>query len=113
MTAMSGVLLAGELNDLGEGWIAMFKEWAEKGLVAGLAVLVVVTMVQRFSLKAGIGAILLMIVALALYASRNTLSDMFEDEVKHPVKSASAVPGIAREDQRPPVEQSLNAGGLS
>jgi hypothetical protein len=91
-------MLAGQLDDLGNSWISMFKEWATNGLKAGLAVLVVVIMVQRFSLKAGIGALLLMIIALGLYNSRDSLANMFEDEVKNPAKGAPVIPGVVRSD---------------
>lgn len=98
MNTVHGVVLAGQLDDLGNSWITMFHGWATKGLQAGLIVLVVVIMVQRFSLKAGIGALLLMIIALGLYNSRDSLANMFEDEVKNPAKSAPAVPGIVQPD---------------
>jgi hypothetical protein len=88
-----GVVLAGQLDDLGDSWITMFEDWATKGLQAGLVVLVVVIMIQKFSLKAGIGALLLMIIALGLYNSREDLADMFEDEVKNPAQGAPAIPG--------------------
>lgn len=93
MTTVHSVVLAGQLDDLGDSWISMFQDWATKGLQAGLVCLVVIIMVQKFSLKAGIGALLLMIIALGLYESRNDLADMFEDEVKNPARSAPAVPG--------------------
>ncbi|MGC2997278.1 hypothetical protein ACPF8X_02435 [Streptomyces sp. G35A] len=86
-------MLAGQLDDLGDSWITMFEDWATKGLQAGLVVLVVVIMIQKFSLKAGIGALLLMIIALGLYNSREDLADMFEDEVKNPAQGAPAAPG--------------------
>jgi hypothetical protein len=70
VNAVHEMVLAGQLDDLGDSWITMFEDWATKGLQAGLIVLVVVIMVQRFSLKAGIGALLLMIIALGLYDSR-------------------------------------------
>ncbi|MGI5518724.1 hypothetical protein [Streptomyces sp. CA-106131] len=98
MNTAHGLMLAGQLDDLGNSWINMFKEWATNGLKAGLAVLVVVIMVQRFSLKAGIGALLLMIIALGLYNSRDSLANMFEDEVKNPAKGAPAVPGVVQSD---------------
>ncbi|MFI6340720.1 hypothetical protein [Streptomyces sp. NPDC050535] len=94
MNTVHSVLLAGELNDLGNSWINMFQEWATKGLQTGLLCLVVVIMIQKFSLKAGIGALMLMIIALGLYNSREDLASMFEDEVNNPSKSAPAVPGI-------------------
>ncbi|MFC9164316.1 hypothetical protein ACFTZ8_26310 [Streptomyces fungicidicus] len=75
----------------------MFEDWATKGLQAGLVVLVVVIMIQKFSLKAGIGALLLMIIALGLYNSREDLADMFEDEVTNPARGAPAVAGPARD----------------
>ncbi|OIJ88173.1 hypothetical protein BIV25_37365 [Streptomyces sp. MUSC 14] len=94
MNAVHSVILAGQLNDLGNSWITMFRDWATKGLQAGLVCLVVVIMIQRFSLKAGIGALLLMVIALGLYNSRNDLASMFENEVKNPSKGAAAVPGV-------------------
>ncbi|MER5402227.1 hypothetical protein [Streptomyces sp. NPDC002599] len=94
MTTVHTLLLAGQLNDLGDSWINMFRQWATNALQAGLVCLVVTIMIQKFSLKAGIGALLLMIIALGLYNSRDSLASMFEDEVKHPSKSAGTVPGI-------------------
>jgi hypothetical protein len=108
---MTGVLLAGKLDDLGNSWITMFENWATKGLQAGLLVLVVVIMIQKFSLKAGIGALILMVIALGLYNSRNSLADMFEDEVKNPSKSAPAVPGIVQGERPAAREHSAGAGG--
>ncbi|MFI9772067.1 hypothetical protein ACIHJG_35180 [Streptomyces sp. NPDC052415] len=93
MTTVNGVVLAGKLDEFGDSWISMFEDWGAKGLQAGLIVLVVIIMIQRFSLKAGIGALLLMIIALGLYDSREDLADMFEDEVKNPAQGAPAIPG--------------------
>ncbi|MBK6013523.1 hypothetical protein [Streptomyces sp. MBT53] len=95
MNSVHSVLLAGQLNDLGNHWIGMFKNWATTGLTAGLLVLVVVTMIQKFSLKAGIGALLLMVIALGLYNSRDSLAHMFEDEVKN---GAPVVPGVVHSE---------------
>ncbi|MFH8492187.1 hypothetical protein [Streptomyces longisporoflavus] len=90
MNALNEVVMAGALADLGDSWIGTAKDWGSKGLQAALIVIVVVIMVQRFSLKAGIGALILMVIALGLYSSRNDLADMFEDEVKNPAKGAPA-----------------------
>ncbi|MFF0794707.1 hypothetical protein [Streptomyces spiralis] len=94
MNTVQHLVLAGQLDDLGNSWISMFRNWATKGLQAGLVCLVVVIMIQKFSLKAGIGALLLMVIALGLYNSRNDLANMFTDEVKNPAKGAPAVTGI-------------------
>ncbi|MFI9772111.1 hypothetical protein ACIHJG_35405 [Streptomyces sp. NPDC052415] len=92
MNTVDSVILAGKLDEFGDSWISMLEDWGAKGLQAGLIVLVVIIMIQRFSLKAGIGALLLMIIALGLYDSREDLADMFEDEVKNPAQGAPVIP---------------------
>jgi hypothetical protein len=111
VNTVHSLMLAGQLNDLGNSWINMFKEWATKGLQAGLVCLVVVIMIQKFSLKAGIGALLLMVIALGLYNSRNDLANMFTDEVKNPAKSAPAVPGIIQSELPASHDDSPSVGG--
>ncbi|MGW7825006.1 hypothetical protein ACWGLF_44950 [Streptomyces puniciscabiei] len=111
MNTVHSLMLAGQLNDLGNSWITMFKDWATKGLQAGLVCLVVVIMVQRFSLKAGIGALLLMVIALGLYNARNDLANMFTDEVKNPSHGAPALPGIVRSDLPAPRDHFAGPGG--
>ncbi|MGW3099873.1 hypothetical protein ACWDCC_41270 [Streptomyces sp. NPDC001102] len=111
MNTMHSLVLAGQLNDLGDSWINMFKEWATKSLQAGLVCLVVVIMIQKFSLKAGIGALLLMIIALGLYNSRDSLANMFEDEVKNPAKGAPVVPGVVKSELPVSRDHSPGAGG--
>ena len=108
---MHSLVFAGQLNDLGDSWINMFKEWATKGLQAGLVCLVVVIMIQKFSLKAGIGALLLMIIALGLYNSRESLANMFEDEVKNPAKGAPVVPGVVQSELPSSRDHSRGVGG--
>ncbi|MFD7379594.1 hypothetical protein [Streptomyces mirabilis] len=111
MNTVHSLMLAGQLNDLGNSWINMFKEWATKGLQAGLVCLVVVIMIQKFSLKAGIGALLLMVIALGLYNARNDLANMFTDEVKNPATGAPAVPGIVQSELPASRDHSASAGG--
>ncbi|GGY06635.1 hypothetical protein GCM10010358_69880 [Streptomyces minutiscleroticus] len=113
MNTVHSLLLAGQLDDLGDSWITMFQDWATKGLQAGLIVLVVVIMIQKFSLKAGIGALLLMVIALGLYGSREELADMFQDEVKNPSKSAPALPGAVQHASPAASEDAAGAGGVS
>ncbi|GAA5079188.1 hypothetical protein [Streptomyces similanensis] len=111
MNTVHSFMLAGQLHDLGDSWINMFREWATKGLQAGLVCLVVVVMVTKFSIKAGIGALLLMIIALGLYNSRDSLSHMFEDEVKNPSKSAPAVPGVVQSERPASTDRSPGVRG--
>ncbi|WP_438296301.1 hypothetical protein [Streptomyces sp. HUAS TT7] len=92
MNTVHSVVLAGKLDDLGNSWIDMFTTWGTRGLKAALIVIVVVEMVRRFSIKAGIGALLLMAIALGLYEARDDLAGIFKDQVNNPTKkSAPAV----------------------
>ncbi|WP_438453156.1 hypothetical protein [Streptomyces asiaticus] len=95
------VLLAGQLDEAGTGWLDMLGRWADKGLPVALTWIVIIELVRRGSLKAGIGALLAMAIALGIYASKFSLASIFEDEVKNPAKSAPAVTRVV--DQVPPV----------
>ncbi|MCT9093511.1 hypothetical protein N4G70_32280 [Streptomyces sp. ASQP_92] len=89
MNTVHSVVLAGKLDDLGNSWIDMFTNWGTRGLKAALIVIVVVYMVQRFSIKAGIGALLLMAIALGIYSSRDDLAAIFTDQIKNPTKKSA------------------------
>ena len=60
---------------------------------------------------AGIGALLLMVIALGLYNSRNDLANMFTDEVKNPSKGAPAAPGVVRPELPASRDHSPGVGG--
>ncbi|MEU4898558.1 hypothetical protein AB0B12_39240 [Streptomyces sp. NPDC044780] len=92
-------LLAGQLDEAGTGWLDMLGRWADKGLPVALTWIVIIELVRRGSLKAGIGALLAMAIALGIYASKFSLAAIFEDEVKDPAKSAPAVTQVV--DQVP------------
>ncbi|GHB71437.1 MULTISPECIES: hypothetical protein [Streptomyces] len=89
MNTAHSLVLAGKLDDLGNSWIDMFTTWGSRGLKAALIVIVVVYMVQRFSIKAGIGALLLMAIALGIYSSRDDLAATFTDQIKNPTKKSA------------------------
>lgn len=103
MNTVHAVVLAGKLDDLGNSWIDMFTSWGSRGLKAALIVIVLVEMVRRFSIKAGIGALLLMAIALGIYYAREDLAAIFTDQVKNPTtKSAPAVVTPVRPLGSPP-----------
>ncbi|MET7621955.1 hypothetical protein [Streptomyces sp. NPDC005408] len=87
----SDVQLAGKLADLGNSWLTTLGTWGDKGLQVSLVAIVVITVVRKVSLKAGIGALIGLVVALGIYNSRGTLANLFEDEVNNPVKGGGAV----------------------
>ncbi|MEU5060063.1 MULTISPECIES: hypothetical protein [unclassified Streptomyces] len=89
MNTLHSIVLAGQLNDLGDSWIDMFKGWATNGLVVVLLLIVLYVLITRFSLKAGVGALLLMVLALGIYQARQELADKVENEIKNPAKGAA------------------------
>ena len=92
---MSRTLLAAagpSLQNLGDNVIGMLAGWALPSLTAVGGLIVVVTMIRRFSLKAGVGAALLFAVCLGIYRSQNDLATMFHNTVQ----SSSTTNGAAQ-----------------
>ena len=82
---MNGMILAAggaTLQNLGDNLIGMFAGWALPALTAVGGLIVVVTMIRRFSLKAGIGAVLAFVVCLGIYNSRSDLATMFKNQLQ-------------------------------
>ncbi|WP_406384081.1 hypothetical protein OHU25_41290 [Streptomyces sp. NBC_00117] len=111
MTTVHQMVLAGQLDDLGNGWIGMFKGWADAGLKVALACIVLYVLVTRFSLKAGVGALLLMVLALGIYNAREQLAHKVEDEVKNPEGTAQLHVSYGSDDLAPDVRITGLAGG--
>ncbi|MFJ8165600.1 hypothetical protein ACIRBY_32450 [Streptomyces sp. NPDC096136] len=95
---MKQFILAGQLDKLGDSLIGTLAGWSDKGLKVALTVVVVVTVARRFSLKAGIGALLAMVLALGLYEARESLSGAVKDEINNPAKGAGAVTVVVTPD---------------
>ncbi|MFD8952818.1 hypothetical protein ACFV0B_28660 [Streptomyces xanthophaeus] len=94
----TNTVLAGKLDELGDSLIGTLAGWSDAGLKVALTVVVVVTVARKFSLKAGIGALLAMVLALGIYDSRDALSGSVKDEISHPAKSAGAVTVVITAD---------------
>ncbi|KPI29325.1 hypothetical protein OV450_7290 [Actinobacteria bacterium OV450] len=88
---MNQVVLAGKFAQMGDSFIATLARWGDGGLKAILIAVVVVTVARQFSMKAGIGALLALVIALGIYQSRDSLASMFSDEINNPSKGAGAV----------------------
>ncbi|MFD9619716.1 hypothetical protein ACFWB2_20875 [Streptomyces virginiae] len=89
MNTPNTVVLAGKLDALGDSLIETLADWADNGLKVALTLVVVITVARKFSLKAGIGALIALVIALGIYNSRNSLAAIFSDEINNPAKSAS------------------------
>ncbi|MFE7759348.1 hypothetical protein [Streptomyces sp. NPDC057429] len=85
------LVLAGKLDALGDSWLGTLEDWGDQGLKVALIAVVVITVVRKVSLKAGIGALIGLVLALGIYNSRNSLANIFEDEVNNPATTQPAV----------------------
>ncbi|KUM97381.1 hypothetical protein AQI95_41935 [Streptomyces yokosukanensis] len=94
---MSGVFLAGEFANIGDHLLAVGTGWADKSLKLGLLAIVVATVVKKFSMKAGIGALIGLIIAYGIYNGRTNISNAVTDEVTNikgaPMVHAPLTPG--------------------
>ncbi|MFB6617684.1 hypothetical protein ACFCV9_26305 [Streptomyces sp. NPDC056367] len=88
MNTTSPVLLAGQLDLLGDGLLTTLGGWADNGLKVALAVLVLAAIARSFSFKAALGALLAMVIALGIYNGRDSLSGKVTDEIKNPATGA-------------------------
>ncbi|MFD3938227.1 hypothetical protein ACFWSF_09505 [Streptomyces sp. NPDC058611] len=91
MNTVDSMMLAGGLDVLGDSLLNTFGDWGDKGLKVVLTLVVLVIIARSLSLKAAIGAVLAMIIALSLYASRDSLSSLFSDEINNPASGAGQV----------------------
>lgn len=64
------LLLAGKLDSLGDSSLGTLEDWSDKGLTVALISIVVITVLRKVSLKAGIGARIGLPLALGIYNSR-------------------------------------------
>ena len=73
---------AGALQNLGTNVIGMFTGWAKPALEAVVGMVVVVKIVQRFSIKAGIGVALAAVICLGIYNDRDQLGTVVTNELQ-------------------------------
>ncbi|GGO59086.1 hypothetical protein [Streptomyces lasiicapitis] len=93
---MNTTTLAAEFSDIGDNLFDVGTSWATQGLKLGLLAIVVITIIRKFSLKAGIGALIGLVVATGIYNGRNDLSEAFTNEllsVGAPAVHAPQYPG--------------------
>lgn len=74
-------VLAGELKEVGDHFISLGGDWADGFLKVALAFIVIVKVVQKFSMKAGIGALIGLVLANGIYNARDDLGDSVTDEI--------------------------------
>ncbi|MFF4282897.1 hypothetical protein ACFY0Z_29465 [Streptomyces kronopolitis] len=86
---MHTIQMAAAFEDIGNHLFGIGVGWGERALKLALLLLIVVKISQRFSVKAGIGAVLGYVIILGIYNSQLPLANAFKDEITS-VGSASA-----------------------
>jgi hypothetical protein len=101
------VYMAGALQNLGNNVIGMFAGWAKPALEAIVGLVIVVKIVQRFSIKAGIGVALAAVICLGIYQDRDSLGSVVTNELQSDAhglapfhRPIQLLPRAAAEDQR-------------
>ncbi|MFE6164056.1 hypothetical protein ACFQ7F_34655 [Streptomyces sp. NPDC056486] len=78
---IDSLVMAAEFEEMGDHLFDLGTGWAEKGLALVLLGIVLVKICQKFSMKAGIGALLGLIIATSIYSSREDISGYFSNEI--------------------------------
>ncbi|MEU6621951.1 hypothetical protein ABZ926_14420 [Streptomyces litmocidini] len=77
----TSVVLATPIKEIGDHMLSLSGEWGEKALMVVILVSVVIAVGSKMSVKAGIGALLGLVVCVGIYQSRDELADAFKEEI--------------------------------
>ncbi|MFF5767777.1 hypothetical protein ACFY8F_35325 [Streptomyces tanashiensis] len=72
----TSVVLAVPIKDIGDHLLSVSGEWGEKALLS-----VVIAVGNKMSVKAGIGALIGLVVCVGVYQSRDELAQAFREEL--------------------------------
>ncbi len=90
MGSNSQVMLAGAFKTMGDTWLATLSDWTGKFLMVALVSICCVQVVRKMSIKAGIGAVIGLVICWALFTGRLQLSSMFNTEFTGGTTGAAA-----------------------
>ncbi|MFD4371056.1 hypothetical protein [Streptomyces sp. NPDC058486] len=85
-------VLAAPIKDIGDHLLSLGGEWGEKALGVVILISVVVAVAGKMSVKAGIGALIGLVICFGLYESRDVLSDAMKEEISNIGTSSPAAP---------------------
>ncbi|MFC9595871.1 hypothetical protein ACFTUC_39500 [Streptomyces sp. NPDC056944] len=91
MSAAS-VVLAAPIKEIGDHLLSVSGEWGEKALMVVILVSVVIAVGSKMSVKAGIGALIGLVVCVGIYQSRDELAQAFKEEITNVSTSTPASP---------------------
>lgn len=83
------VVLAAAFENIGNGLFGLGESWSERALKLFLIAIVAITVIKKMSIKAGIGAVLGLVICLGIYNARTDLADAFRAELTD-LQSAAA-----------------------
>ncbi|MFB7341193.1 hypothetical protein ACFXHD_13100 [Streptomyces hydrogenans] len=89
---MSGthVVLAAPIKEIGDHLFSMAGDWGEKALMVVILFSVVIAVASKMSVKAGIGALIGLVVCVGLYGAKDQLATAFKDEIANVGTSTTA-----------------------
>lgn len=96
MHTVQTMQMAGAFENIGDHLFTLGTNWAQAALRLALLVLIVVKVAQKFSVKAGIGAVIGYVLILGIYHSQEPLAKAFIDEIT----SVGAPAHVVRVDDR-------------
>ncbi|MEV7775403.1 hypothetical protein [Kitasatospora sp. NPDC086791] len=101
------VMLAGALKNIGDSWSVTALDWVSKFLMIALVLICCIQVVKKMSIKAGIGAVIGLVLCWAVFSGRYSLSSIVEDEFKDPGTTQSSTQGMGVRDLPPVFEARL------
>ncbi len=84
------VILAAPIKEIGDHLLGMGGEWGEKALMVVILISVVIAVASKMSVKAGIGALIGLVVCVGLYQSKDALSEALKEEIANVGTSSTA-----------------------
>ncbi|MGW6248021.1 hypothetical protein [Streptomyces roseolus] len=81
MSTTTSVVLAAPIKEIGDHLFSMAGEWGEKALMVVILISVVIAVASKMSVKAGIGALIGLVVCVSLYQSKDALSEALKEEI--------------------------------
>ncbi len=89
------VMLAGAIVNIGNTWATILDTWVSAFLMIALVLVCLVQVVRKMSIKAGLGAIIGLVLCWSLFTGRIQLSNLFNTEFKDPGAASTFVTGPA------------------
>ncbi|WP_426402797.1 hypothetical protein ACN9M0_39515 [Streptomyces sp. R-07] len=88
----ASVVLAAPIKEIGDHLLSLGGEWGEKALMVVILISVVIAVASKMSVKAGIGALIGLVICAGLYQSRDELSQAFKEEITNIGASTPTAP---------------------